>query len=234
VSRRSTGPGWRAGVLDLAASRPRRPQLPRTREQTWRGVNAGPGVLERLDISRATADGRQLDRRRDDRAGLLRADGCSGPLARAGALPHRDWETTVKEVRVSSSGTDTNRVRAEPFVICHSAEAADRDRLIVHLAQLIDGSRPTGPPDAATRSSGRSRASPGCAAPPAAAVNPAYMAEGLLAAGGGPVRRPGRVPSAVVMFSLRAPCATGSATTSHRGPRRRPESLYRAKNRLRP
>jgi len=46
---------------------------------------------------------------------------------------------------VAPGGTDADGVRAERFVICHNPQAADRDaavreRLISHLAELIDGS----------------------------------------------------------------------------------------------
>ena len=66
-------------------------------------------------------------------------------LARAGRYRTVAGNLRVKEVRVAPGGTDADGVRAERFVICHNPQAADRDaavreRLISHLAELIDGS----------------------------------------------------------------------------------------------
>jgi hypothetical protein len=66
-------------------------------------------------------------------------------LARAGRYRAVAGNLRVKEVRVSPGGGDADGVRAERFVVCHNPEAADRDaavreRLIAHLAELIAGS----------------------------------------------------------------------------------------------
>jgi Transposase DDE domain len=66
-------------------------------------------------------------------------------LARAGRYRAVAGNLRIKEVRVSPGGGDADGVRAERFVVCHNPEAADRDaavreRLIAHLAELIAGS----------------------------------------------------------------------------------------------
>jgi hypothetical protein len=66
-------------------------------------------------------------------------------LARAGRYRTVAGNLRVKEVRVSPGGGDADGVRAERFIVCHNPEAADRDaavrqRLLAHLAELIDGS----------------------------------------------------------------------------------------------
>jgi hypothetical protein len=66
-------------------------------------------------------------------------------LARAGRYRAVAGNLRVKEVRVSPGGGDADGVRAERFVVCHNPEAADRDaavreRLLAHLAELIEGS----------------------------------------------------------------------------------------------
>jgi hypothetical protein len=66
-------------------------------------------------------------------------------LARAGRYRAVAGNLRVKEVRVSPGGGDADGVRAERFVVCHNPEAADRDaavreRLLAHLAELIAGS----------------------------------------------------------------------------------------------
>src|SRR4029077_11221595 len=71
-------------------------------------------------------------------------------LARAGRYRTVAGNLRVKEVRVSPGGGNADGVRAERFVVCHNPEAADRDaavreRLIAHLAELIAGTD-EGPP----------------------------------------------------------------------------------------
>jgi hypothetical protein len=66
-------------------------------------------------------------------------------LARAGRYRAVADNLRVKQVRVSPGGGDGDGVRAERFVVCHNPEAADRDaavreRLLAHLAELIAGS----------------------------------------------------------------------------------------------
>jgi hypothetical protein len=66
-------------------------------------------------------------------------------LARAGRYRDVEDNLRVKEVWVSPGGGAQDGTRTERFVVCHNPEAAARDaavrdRLIEHLAQLIEGS----------------------------------------------------------------------------------------------